>query len=141
MCDYVLSGTFERFPKLRIAYAEGQVGWMPYVIERMDKLWEARDADTSSGIDLPHPPSTYIPGHIWGCIFDDETGLKTRDAIGMDQICFEVDYPHADTTFPHTKEVATRITSKAGLDENEIYKLLRGNAIEAYGLGRFGIDR
>jgi len=37
--------------------------------------------------------------------------------------------------------VATRITSKAGLDENEIYRLLRGNAIEAYGLGRFGIDR
>ena len=141
MCDYVLSGTFERFPKLRIAYAEGQVGWMPYVIERMDKLWQERDADTSFGIDLPHPPSTYIPGHVWGCIFDDETGLKNRDAIGMDQICFEVDYPHADTTFPHTKEVATRITSKAGLDENEIYKLLRGNAIEAYGLGRFGIDR
>ena len=51
LCDYVLSGTFERFPKLRIAYAEGQVGWMPYVIERMDKLWEERDADTTSGID------------------------------------------------------------------------------------------
>ena len=40
MCDYILSGIFVRFPKLRIAYAEGQVGWMPYVIERMDKIWE-----------------------------------------------------------------------------------------------------
>ena len=106
MCDYILSGVFVRFPRLRVSYAEGQVGWMPYVIERMDKIWAER-GDASFGIDLPEPPSTYIPGHVWGCIFDDEIGLKNRDVIGMDQICFEVDFPHADSTFPHTLEVAT----------------------------------
>jgi predicted TIM-barrel fold metal-dependent hydrolase len=138
MCDYILSGTFVRFPKLKIAYAEGQVGWMPYVIERMDKIWEER-GDASFGIDLPDRPSSYIPGHIWGCIFDDETGLKNRDVIGMDQICFEVDFPHADTTYPHTLDVATKICTAASLDDGEIYKLMRGNAIEAFGLQRFGI--
>jgi len=50
MCDYILSGMFVRFPKLKIAYAEGQVGWMPYVIERMDKIWAER-GDASFGID------------------------------------------------------------------------------------------
>ena len=138
MCDYILSGTFVRFPGLKIAYAEGQVGWMPYVIERMDKIWEER-GDASFGIDLPDPPSTYIPGHVWGCIFDDEIGLKNRDAIGMEQICFEVDFPHADTTYPHTLDVATKICTEAGLDDEETYKLMRGNAIEAFGLQRFGI--
>ena len=116
-----LSGVFDRFPKLRIAYAEGQVGWMPYVIERMDKLWEERDTNSDFGVQLANRPSSYIPGHIWGCIFDDEVGLKNRDLIGMDQICFEVDYPHADTTFPHTKEIATKIVTNAGLDDDEIY--------------------
>ncbi|MFN3220220.1 MAG: amidohydrolase family protein [Acidimicrobiales bacterium] len=139
LCDYVLSGVFDRFPGLRIAYAEGQVGWMPYVIERMDKLWEERDSESSFGVQLANRPSSYIPGHIWGCIFDDEVGLRNRDLIGMDQICFEVDYPHADTTFPHTKEVATKIVTNAGLDDTEIYKLLRGNAIHGWGLHRFGI--
>jgi predicted TIM-barrel fold metal-dependent hydrolase len=139
LCDYVLSGVFDRFPGLRIAYAEGQVGWMPYVIERMDKLWEERDSASSFGVQLANRPSSYIPGHIWGCIFDDEVGLRNRDLIGMDQICFEVDYPHADTTFPHTKEVATKIVTNAGLDDTEIYKLLRGNAIHGWGLHRFGI--
>ena len=138
MCDYILSGVFVRFPRLRVSYAEGQVGWMPYIIERMDKIWAER-GDASFGIDLPEPPSTYIPGHVWGCIFDDEIGLKNRDVIGMDQICFEVDFPHADSTFPHTLEVATRICDEAGLADEEIYKLMRGNAIECFGLERFGI--
>ena len=138
MCDYILSGVFVRFPRLRVSYAEGQVGWMPYVIERMDKIWAER-GDASFGIDLPEPPSSYIPGHVWGCIFDDEIGLKNRDVIGMDQICFEVDFPHADSTFPHTLEVATRICDAAGLADEEVYKLMRGNAIECFGLERFGI--
>jgi hypothetical protein len=57
----------------------------------------------------------------------------------MDQICFETDYPHADSTFPRSKEVATEVCTKAGLSTEETWKLLRGNAIRAFGLDRFGI--
>ena len=46
MVDYIFSGTLERFPKLTLAYSEGQVGWMPYVMERADKLWEERSANS-----------------------------------------------------------------------------------------------
>ena len=84
---------------------------MPYVIERADKLWAER-GDNSFGTTLPHQPSSYIKGRIYGCIFDDEIGLENRDVIGMDQICFETDYPHADSTFPHTKKVATEICAQ-----------------------------
>jgi predicted TIM-barrel fold metal-dependent hydrolase len=140
MCDYVLSGIFVRFPNLRIAYSEGQVGWMPYVLERMDKIWAER-GDASFGINLPQPPSTYIPGHVYGCIFDDAVGLRNRDLVGMEQIMFEVDYPHADSTFPHTVDTLTRIVTEAQLSDDEIYQFVRGNAIAAYGLARFGITR
>jgi len=74
-------------------------------------------------------------------IFDDETGLKNRDVIGMDQICFEVDFPHADSTYPNTLEVATRICDEAGLTDEEAWKLMRGNAIDCFGLERFGISQ
>ena len=130
MLDYIFSGTLERFPDLVISYSEGQVGWMPYVIERADKLWAER-GDNSFGTSLPHKPSSYIHHRIYGCVFDDEIGLKNRDAIGMDQICFETDYPHADSTFPHSKKVASDICTQAGLDEEETWKFLRGNAIRA----------
>lgn len=136
--DYIFSGTLERFKSLKLAYSEGQVGWLPYVLERADKLWEERSAN-SFGSDLPHPPSSYIAGRVYGCIFDDETGLRNRDAIGMDQICFETDFPHADSTYPHTEKVLGSICEKAGLNDDEIYKLVRGNAISAFGLERFGI--
>ena len=138
MCDFILSGIFVRFPLLKVAYSEGQVGWMPYVLERMDKIWAER-GDASFGIDLPERPSSYMQGHVWGCIFDDETGLRNRDVIGMDQICFEVDFPHADSTYPDTLEVATRICTAAGLSDDEVYRLMRGNAIDCFGLERFGI--
>ena len=61
MLDFIFSGTLERFPELVIAYSEGQVGWMPYVLERADKLWAER-GDNSFGTSPPaqavelHPP-------------------------------------------------------------------------------------
>lgn len=136
--DFIFSGTLERIPGLKLAYSEGQVGWMPYLFERADKLWHERGAN-SFGSYLSSPPTSFIPGRIFGCIFDDETGLRNRDKIGMDQICFETDYPHADSTFPHTKETVTKLVANAGLSADETYKLLRGNAIRAFGLDRYGI--
>jgi len=138
LCDYLFSGTLARYPKLTIAYSEGQVGWMPYILERADKLWEER-SNNSFGTWLPEPPSSYIPGRVYGCIFDDRTGLRNRDVVGMEQICFETDYPHADSTFPHSKETLAKISEEAGLSDQELYKLARGNAIKAFGLERFGI--
>jgi predicted TIM-barrel fold metal-dependent hydrolase len=139
LCDFLFSGVLSRFPALRIAYSEGQVGWVPYVLERADKLWHQRGREGVFGMDLPEPPSTYIPGRVYFCIFEDETGLELRHRVGMEQITFEVDFPHADTTWPHTEKIATEICHNAGLDEAEIYALMRGNAIHAYGLERFGI--
>ena len=91
------------------------------------------------GVNLPDAPSSYIAGRVFFCIFDDEVGLANRDRIGMDQLTFEVDFPHADTTWPHTKKVATDICAKAGLTQPETYQLMRGNAIRAFGLHRSGI--
>jgi predicted TIM-barrel fold metal-dependent hydrolase len=138
LLDFVFSGTLARFPNLVLAYSEGQVGWMPYLLERMDKLWRER-SDNSFGTSLPEPPTSYIRGRVYGCIFDDETGLANRDRVGMDVICFETDYPHADSTFPRSEEVATEICTNAGLNEEETYKLLRGNAIKGFGLERYGV--
>lgn len=137
LCDWLLSGTLERFPGLKIVYAESQIGWMPYLLERADIVWR----DGVGGIDLPAPPSSYVPGRVYGCIFDDQHGLDSRDAVGMSSILFETDYPHADGTWPDSRAVAHRLCEHAGMDASEVHALLRGNAIEAFGLERFGFDR
>ena len=140
LLDYIFSGTLERVPDLVVAYSEGQVGWMPYVLERADKLWEER-SDNSFGSFLRQAPSSFIHHRVYGCVFDDPVGLRNRDVIGIDQICFETDYPHADSTFPHSRKVLEDICAQANLDEEETYKFTRGNAVRAFGLERFGITR
>ena len=76
---------------------------------------------------------------MWGCIFDDLHGLRSRDGVGMDQIVFEVDYPHANGTWPTSKATVRRLCEQAGMNAEECHKLVRGNAIAAYGLERFGV--
>jgi predicted TIM-barrel fold metal-dependent hydrolase len=142
MLDFLFSGTMARFPDLRLAYAEGQVGWLPFVIERADRIWMERSDNSfgTNGVVLAEPPSQYVRRQVFGCIFDDEAGLELRHRIGMSNICFEVDYPHADSTFPHTVKVLTGMCTATGLNDDEIYALVRGNAISLFGLQRFGID-
>ena len=81
---------------------------------------------------VPEPPSTYYHGHVFGCFFRDRHGLESLHRIGVDNVTFETDFPHSDTTWPHTQRVVEEMF--AGLDEVTIYKILRGNAIDMLGL-------
>ncbi len=136
LCDWVFSGSLERFPGLKIAFAESQIGWMPYLLERMD-LVAAESA--TGGVKLDRPPSEIVRGRVWGCVFDDQHGLKSRDDIGLEAILFETDYPHTDGTWPDSRAVAHRLCAGADMDAAECAQFLRGNAISCYGLERFGI--
>ncbi|HEU5301199.1 MAG TPA: amidohydrolase family protein [Acidimicrobiia bacterium] len=135
LCDWVFSGTLDRFQDLKITYAESQVGWMPFQLERMDSVWR----DGVGGVDLRVAPSEQVRGRVFGCVFDDLHGLKCRNEVGLEQILFETDYPHSDGTYPHSRKIARELFAAAGMNAEECYAVLRGNAITAYGLGRFGI--
>ena len=122
-------------PQLKIAYAESQVGWMPFQLERMDSVWR----DGVGGVEFPVAPSEQAKGHVFGCVFDDLIGLKTRNEVGLEAILFETDYPHSDGTFPHSRKIARELFLAAGMNADECRAVLRTNAIAAYGLDRFGI--
>ena len=127
MTDYLMSGIFERFPNLKLAYSEGQIGWIPYILERADKVWEENRGWGGVADKVLRPPSEYYREHIFGCFFDDAHGIKNLDAIGVDNVTFETDYPHSDSTWPHSLKVAMDILRD--LDDETIYKIVRGNAI------------
>jgi predicted TIM-barrel fold metal-dependent hydrolase len=136
--DLVFSGVLDRFPAVRVALSEGQIGWLPYLMSRADRAW-ADPHDGGKGIRIGRPPSSYVEGRIFGCIFDDDVALKCRDLIGIDQIMVEVDYPHSSGTYPDTAAFLGRMCDDAGLDEREREMVFRGNAIRVFGLERFGI--
>jgi len=132
MTDFLFSGLFERFSNLKVAYSEGQIGWIPYLLHRMDVVWEDNRGWGGVADKVPNPPSTYFPDHVFGCFFDDPNGLKLIDEIGADNITYESDYPHSDSTWPNTAQLA--LEQMAGLSDEQIWKVVRGNAIKLFGL-------
>ena len=58
---------------------------------------------------------------------------------GLENILFEVDYPHSNGSWPNSRAIAAELFAKAGMNAHECYRLVRGNAIDCYGLQRFGI--
>ncbi len=134
--DWLFSGKLIRFPELKLAYSEGQIGWIPYALERADTVWDQHDAWQHSKELVPEPPSTYYYGRIFGCFTADRVGLNNLETVGVDNICFETDYPHTDTTWPHSKSYVEKMVADSGLDDETAYKVLRGNAIRMLELDR-----
>ena len=132
LSDYLFSGVFVKFPNLKVAYSEGQMGWIPFVLQRADDVWQEHRGWNGVADSIPEPPSTYFFRNVFACFFRDDVGVEMIERVGPDNITFETDYPHTDTTWPHTKQVATDMLKN--VPEDIIYKLLRGNAIRMLGL-------
>jgi predicted TIM-barrel fold metal-dependent hydrolase len=132
LTDFLFSGVLIRYPNLILAYSEGQIGWLPYILERADDVWREHRAWGGVKDVVPEPPSTYFRRQVYGCFFRDQHGLDSLDAIGADRITFETDYPHTDSTWPDTRAVAEEMVQH--LSDADVYRIMRGNAIEMLGL-------
>src|SRR3954469_23040714 len=132
LSDFLFSGVLVRFPALKLAYSEGQIGWLPYILERADDVWREHRAWGGVKDLVPEPPSTYYYRQVYGCFFRDRHGLESLDRVGVDNITFETDYPHTDSTWPDSKQVAQDLM--VHLPDDAVYKILRGNAIKMLSL-------
>ncbi|GAU67483.1 putative hydrolase [Streptomyces sp. NBRC 110611] len=137
MTDWLLSGVFERFPHLKIMYAEGQIGWIPYILERADVVWQENRAWGGVAEKVLRPPSELFAEHVHGCFFDDAFGLKSLDAIGVGNVLYETDYPHSDSTWPRSRAVAE--SQMGHLAPDVVERIVRGNAIDLLGLTEEGL--
>ena len=126
LTDFLFSGVLVRFPTLKLAYSEGQIGWLPYILERVDDVWREHRAWGGVSDIVPEPPSTYYYRQVFGCFFRDRHGLDSLDAVGVDNITFETDYPHTDSTWPHSRQVAEDMMGH--LPADVVWKIVRGNA-------------
>ena len=132
LSDFLFSGVLVRFPTLTLAYSEGQIGWLPYILERVDDVWREHRAWGGVADIVPEPPSTYYYRQVFGCFFRDKHGLNSLNEVGVDNITFETDYPHTDTTWPNTKEVAEEMMGH--LPQDIVWKIVRGNAARMLGI-------
>ena len=130
--DLIVNGVLERHPGLKLVYSEGQIGWIPFFLERADDIWETHRGWSLSREAVPERPSTYYFRQVYGCFFKDFHGVESIARVGVDNVTFETDYPHADSTWPHTKQLAEELF--VGLDAATVHKVVRGNASRLLGL-------
>lgn len=91
ICSMIFGGVFEKFPKLRVAFAHGG-GSFPMTIGRIQHGFDVRP--DLCAIDCKVPPKNYL-GHFYlDSLVHDEAALKYLiDLVGVEKICLGSDYP------------------------------------------------
>jgi predicted TIM-barrel fold metal-dependent hydrolase len=133
----IMSGVFERFPRLRYILTESGCAWVPPTLARMDEVWMGMRAGMIGEMDysrspvLREPPSYYAARNCWyGASFPSPAEIADRGRVGVDRILWGSDYPHHEGTFPYTRE-ALRLTF-ADVDPGETRLILGENAARLY---------
>jgi predicted TIM-barrel fold metal-dependent hydrolase len=126
--DLCFSHIFHTFPRLNVALSEGGIGWIPYLLERMDYVWE-RDMYWT-GVNKLVPPSEIFREHIYGCFIDDMVGIRERNSVGIKNLLLESDYPHADTSWPDTRKRAQEVL--LDVPDEEAHRIAELNARDLY---------
>jgi predicted TIM-barrel fold metal-dependent hydrolase len=136
--DWLFARFWKRYPGLRMALSEGGIGWIPYFLERADFTYEQHGAWTRTTFGK-EKPSDVFRRHFVTCFIDDEFGLRNRQDIGIDIICWEADYPHSDATWPKSPENLWKAIRS--LPSGDIDKITHRNAMAAFSydpIARFG---
>ena len=127
--SFCMGGILECHPRLRVAFLEGNCGWVPFLMWRMDEHWE-RQGDVYAP-ELKMAPSEYFKRQCFVSAECDEVPVKyVIDAIGDDRIVFSTDFPHGDSKFP--RAVASFL--ELPIAEESKRKILWDNCAAYYGL-------
>jgi predicted TIM-barrel fold metal-dependent hydrolase len=128
--DLVTAGTFRKFPNLKVALSEGGIGWVPFILDRMDKhMWN----QSWTGLDVGASSVTEIwQKNFLGCFITEPTNLRLVDRMGEHTVAWECDYPHSDSTWPESPEKLMAEFVAAGTGDDLIHKITWENACAFY---------
>jgi predicted TIM-barrel fold metal-dependent hydrolase len=130
-----VGGVFDRFPALKIYWAETQIGWLPYCLSQLDDTFERNRywSERLWGLKPPErKPSEYLKSqNLWG-FMRDPLGVRLRHDVGVNQLLWGSDFAHASGDWPHSRKVIDECF--AGVSDDERYRMLAGNAVEFFHL-------
>jgi predicted TIM-barrel fold metal-dependent hydrolase len=132
--DLLWSRVIKNFPNIKFALSEGGTGWIPYFLDRVDRTYDMHHLWT--GQDFGGKlPSEVFREHFLTCFISDPIGMHLRHLIGMDNIAWECDYPHSDSSWPTAPEELAAVAD--GVPEHELNKITHENAMRWYSFDPF----
>ena len=102
LATMIFSGALERHPGLTLVLAESGLGWLPYFLTRMDLEWLALKGHLDYAPTAA--PSELFRRQVMAAFEDDTLAPQVVPLIGTDSCMWASDYPHTDSTFPHSRE-------------------------------------
>ena len=132
LCHIVFSGVCERYPKLMFIQLEHELGWLPFFMGRLDYVYRERKQLTPYRFKDGAVPTDFIRRNVYHSFQEDGLGVRDRDIIGVDNLCWGSDYPHAESTFPRSREILEEILN--GVPEDERLKITALNAARLYNI-------
>jgi predicted TIM-barrel fold metal-dependent hydrolase len=128
MASLVMTGLFDRFPKLKLLCVEAGAGWAPYIAHRLDEKYEMFGYAEKTKLE----PSEYMKRNVWYVVEPREKNIDSMmDIIGEEQFIWGSDYPHIDSSADALDQI---FESTAKLSEQRRRMILGENARKLYGL-------
>jgi predicted TIM-barrel fold metal-dependent hydrolase len=132
MAFWILTGTMERFPKLRVLFVEPGLGWLPWFFEKLDERMHMHYR--FPGVEKL--PSEYFRTQMGATFMYEPNGLKgAYDFFGPDCLYWSTDFPHPATCWPNSQKQVKSQFAEAGLPEDARRKIVFENAQKLFGLG------
>jgi len=131
LTDMIFSGVFERYPGLKVGAVEFELAWAPFFMDRMDAVYEGSVAGFRKRFAGGALPSDFFRKNVFLSFQEDDLGIKLRSYMGNDSLMWASDYPHAEGTFPKSREIVNRILTDVEQDERT--RIAGGNVAKLYG--------
>ncbi|MFI2336660.1 amidohydrolase family protein [Nocardia rhamnosiphila] len=134
--DLLWSRPVKEYSDLKIGLSEGGTGWIPYFLERIDRTFDMHSTWTMQDFG-GKLPSEVFREHFLTCFISDPIGVRLRHEIGIDNIAWEMDYPHSDSMWPGAPEELNSVFEAERVTDDEIQKMTHLNAMKWYSFDPF----
>jgi uncharacterized protein len=131
LATMIFSGALERHPELRLVLAESGIGWLPYFLARMDGEWHALRERLDYAPSAP--PSELFRRQVIATFEEEPLASKLLPLLGAESCMWASDYPHTDSTFPHSRRAVSDTLGE--LPIGDVRKIVGTNCARLY---RFG---
>jgi hypothetical protein len=133
--DLMWADFWWRFPEVRFSLTEGDIGWIPYFLQRAEHIQERHSGWTAHSFPEGSGPADVFRDRVLCCFINDPVGISLIEHFNIDNVCWESDYPHSDSSWPHAPEVNE--AQFARLTDDQIDKITHLNAMHHFSFDPF----